>query len=552
VKKHHRFLFFAGWLLINLLQAATTQLFDDEAYYWVYSRFPAWGYFDHPPMIAILIKAGYSIFQNEFGVRLFIVLLNALTIFFISQLIDKRNDKLFYAISISIAVAHVGGMIAVPDVPLLFFVTLFFLAYRNFLQQTNWLNSLYLAISIALMAYTKYHGVLIVFFTLLSNPKLFTRYHTYGVAALALAFFVPHLYWQYIHDFPSVQFHLFERNARSYRVTFTLEYVATQLLFAGPVIGWLLMWSAIRYKPLTATEKALHFTLIGSYIFFLISTLKGRSEANWTLPAFVGLIALSHQYLKERPNTSKWIYRTLPFTLIIVAGVRVFMMLDMERSYEISKDEIHGNQVWAKSVSDQANGLPVVFLNTYQWASKYWFYSGQPALGMNTPYYRRNNFNYWPIEDNYFGKPAYVIGDYDTVVLKNEIKAPRVRRTGSAIIPVYYSFMKAQFSQIENKVSPGMVNSSFKVNVPERYLSHFQRPPFDTASVQLAILNIADTIKYFPSTIRVKLITQVSSNLSVNFAVHLPKGMYDAKLGISSGIPGHPTLNSLSFKIKID
>src|SRR5687767_13536600 len=140
--RNHRILFYITWLILALAQSASTELIADEAYYWVYSRFPAWGYFDHPPMIAILIKAGYAIFPNEFGVRFFIVLLNAMTIFLISRLIDRQNDKLFYSIAISIAVAHVGGMIAVPDVPLLFFVTLFFLVYRNFTQQVNWMNSI--------------------------------------------------------------------------------------------------------------------------------------------------------------------------------------------------------------------------------------------------------------------------------------------------------------------------------------------------------------------------------------------------------------------------
>src|SRR6185436_8944811 len=175
IKKNHILLFFAAWLLINLIQAGATELFDDEAYYWIYSQYPAWGYFDHPPMIAWLIKAGYAIFPNELGVRFFIVLLNTATLILIRELITKKNDLLFYAIAASIAVAQIGGIIAVPDIPLLFFVALFFWLYRRFAEKTTLFNSFLLGISIALMLYSKYHGILIVFFTLLSNPKLFTR-----------------------------------------------------------------------------------------------------------------------------------------------------------------------------------------------------------------------------------------------------------------------------------------------------------------------------------------------------------------------------------------
>ncbi|WP_315819032.1 hypothetical protein [Paraflavitalea speifideaquila] len=80
---------------MNLIQAGYTELFDDEAYYWVYAQFPDWGYFDHPPLIALLIKAGYSIFPNELGVRFFIVLLNTATIFITRQLLPKKMTTFF-------------------------------------------------------------------------------------------------------------------------------------------------------------------------------------------------------------------------------------------------------------------------------------------------------------------------------------------------------------------------------------------------------------------------------------------------------------------------
>src|ERR1044072_607186 len=93
LQRNHRLLFYSGWALLSIIQAANTELFDDESYYWVYSRFIDWGYFDHPPMIAALVKAGYSIFHNELGVRLFVLLLNTATIFFVQQLTYKRSEE---------------------------------------------------------------------------------------------------------------------------------------------------------------------------------------------------------------------------------------------------------------------------------------------------------------------------------------------------------------------------------------------------------------------------------------------------------------------------
>src|SRR5690349_8930417 len=185
--RYQRLIFYSLWLLLALMQSGLTELQDDEAYYWVYSQYPAWGYFDHPPMIALLIKAGYGIFHNELGVRLFCVLLNMLTLFIIEQLLEKKNTALFYAIALSLAVFQLAGFLAVPDTPLLFFTALFYFCYRKFLEKTNWVNTILLGIVMALLMYSKYHGVLIILFTILSNLSLLKRVHIYLAGFIALA-----------------------------------------------------------------------------------------------------------------------------------------------------------------------------------------------------------------------------------------------------------------------------------------------------------------------------------------------------------------------------
>ena len=46
------------------------ELQGDEAYYWLYSKYLAWGYYDHPPMVAAFIWIGDHIMHNELGLRL--------------------------------------------------------------------------------------------------------------------------------------------------------------------------------------------------------------------------------------------------------------------------------------------------------------------------------------------------------------------------------------------------------------------------------------------------------------------------------------------------
>ena len=110
LKKNQSILLFSlAWFLVNLLQSFFTELHADEAYYWVFSEFPAWGYFDHPPMIAFLIKLGYSIFQNELGVRLFPSLLGAGTIFITYKLLppEYREFRLYILVVSTISLISV-------------------------------------------------------------------------------------------------------------------------------------------------------------------------------------------------------------------------------------------------------------------------------------------------------------------------------------------------------------------------------------------------------------------------------------------------------------
>jgi 4-amino-4-deoxy-L-arabinose transferase-like glycosyltransferase len=82
-----------AWGNLNFFQAFFTPLNNDEAYYWMYSKYLAWGYFDHPPMIALMIRIGYLFFHNELGVRLMVVLGQIVAILIIWSLTDKEHRQ---------------------------------------------------------------------------------------------------------------------------------------------------------------------------------------------------------------------------------------------------------------------------------------------------------------------------------------------------------------------------------------------------------------------------------------------------------------------------
>lgn len=551
--RNHRLVFYVGWALLSFIQAANTELFDDEAYYWVYSRFIDWGYFDHPPMIAAMIKAGYAIFQNEVGVRLFVLILNTATIFFVHQLTYKKDDLLFYAVAASVAVAQVGGFIAVPDTPLLFFVVLFFWLYQRFLQNNNITNATLLGICMACMLYSKYHGVLVIIFVLLSNLKLFVNKYTYVAALVCLVLFAPHLYWQYRHNFPSIQYHLFERNAANYRFAFTIEYLVAQIAFAGPVIGWFLLWAAFRYRPYSYPERAMQFTLAGTYIVFLLSTYKGRVEANWTVAAFIPLMVLSHRYLVKNYRVQKWIYRSVPITILVVLAVRLYIMSWFPPIPWIKRNEFHGNRKWTTEMHKKAGNLPVVFIDTYQKASKYWFYSGMPAFSLNSPYYRRNNFNMWPVEDSLMGKTVYMDVPDNNGYFRRLFKPHGWPFPQDGIQQNFYSFSRVLFTEIKcATVKRGVVKVNSKVSVPGNYLPLFQQPAYCQTPVWLVLYEDGDVKTLINSGATVQKLTGVSFELTISIPRDVAAGTYSARLCIGSMLPGFPSINSTEFELCVE
>jgi hypothetical protein len=549
-KNQYKNLFLLIWLVLALLQAGFTQLMDDEAYYWVYSRHLDWGYFDHPPMVALLIKAGYTLFHNEFGVRVCMVILNLFTIIITDKLIPRKDNRVFYLLLCAMGAMQIGGMLAVPDVPLIFFAALYFLIYRNFLEQQSWKNTFLLGLSMALMFYSKYHGVLLVAFTVLSNLNLLRVFKFYIAVVITTILFFPHLYWQYAHNFPSVQYHLVERNAPSYRVDYTLEYILGQLLLFGPLAGWLILYYAFVCPIQTAFERALKFCTIGVLVFFLFSTYKGRVEANWTVMLFTPVMVLAHQSVWRKRSlrlTLRILSVLAPITVVVVMVARVWLVWDFTPGVGI-RPEMHNNRTWAAAVKERAAGKPVVFLNSYQWPSKYMFYSGDEAYVINSRYERRNQYNYWKTEVSMWGKPVMVVvGDRKDFPITDSVKTAK-GTWGYFVQNPYYSYslidMKSALKEV--KASPGM-HMTFVLQVKNGYGVAVPEDPAHPAFLGYGFSTKGDGLP------PVKTDLQLSKSLQrriVNMDVVMPDkpGIYQLKFSVfAENLP--PTHNSQFVKV---
>ncbi|GAA4099151.1 ArnT family glycosyltransferase [Mucilaginibacter panaciglaebae] len=434
----NKFMWLLGCILVvNIVQACSSALLNDEPYYWIYAKYLSWGYFDHPPMIAFLIKLGSTIVGGEIGVRLFPLLLGSGTFYLICKIIAGEaeiNFKLLALLLFSSLFLNLYSFLAIPDTPLLFFGTLFLYLYRRYLDRDNIANAALLGLITALLLYAKYHGILIVLFTVMSNPQLLRRRSFYLIAIIALVLYAPHIYWEMQHDYPTIRFQ-FAGRTEALGIQHTLSYLGEQAAVTGPVI--LLLFS-ILYRPKNQFQKTLKYNVIGVFIFFLISSVKAMVNVHWTAIAWPPMLCLSYLYIDKLTTVTKLVYGLLVINLVAVIVLRLNLSLDW---FRIPNFNDKNPKMMASILKGEANGRPLVFDNTYNEPSYYAFYTGQECFAVNDIWYKKTQYNYLPgLEQKFQDKTVAYVSDGAVDKTSRPIVIPREKKYYLTFINHFTSF----------------------------------------------------------------------------------------------------------------
>jgi len=429
--KQHKFLLPVAIFLLcilNIVQGSTTELLPDEAYYWVYSQYMSWGFFDHPPFVAVWVTISDFLFTDELGVRFFSSISFSLLIYLVWITIDhplkKKFTWLFIVLVFSTALLNVYGFITTPDTPLLFFFALFLWSYKEYLTKRNTVSYLLLSLAITGMMYSKYQGILIVLFIFLSNWKLAKDYKIWLVCLGALVLYIPHIHWQYINDFPSVRYHLYERaSVATYKFEYTLMHFVNAIAILG--FTFIVMYKAF-FKGIKSNDlfhKGLNYIISGFFIFFLVASFRGHVQAQWIAPIMLPLILITFNYLVEN-NTQLKLFNYLAIANIsIILFVRI--MIANEGIIPVKLD-FHGNKQWTLKVKEFTKGSDKLFINSFQNASIYWFYTKEKTHYQKNYLGRKNQYGFIPNNDVYTSDSiAYITRiskEYSTIKMKSSGK----------------------------------------------------------------------------------------------------------------------------------
>ncbi|MGA9330938.1 MAG: glycosyltransferase family 39 protein [Bradyrhizobium sp.] len=292
----------AALVLLRLVGAAWTPLTFDEAYYWIWSKHLAFGYYDHPPGVALVIRLGTMIAgDTEFGVRLVSILLALPMSFAVYRsaeiLFGGQRVAATATILLNVTLmAAVGTLIVTPDSPLLVassFV-LFFLAKVLESGRGAWWLAVGAAAGVALASkYTAMFFGPAILIWLISSPKLRTWLASpwlYLGGLVALIVFSPVILWNADHGWVSFIKQLGRSEVVQFKPGFIGELIPTQIAFATPlvfILGAMGLYALARREGGALAARALINAMFWTItLYFLWHSLHARVEANWFAPVY--------------------------------------------------------------------------------------------------------------------------------------------------------------------------------------------------------------------------------------------------------------------------
>jgi 4-amino-4-deoxy-L-arabinose transferase-like glycosyltransferase len=284
----------------RLVVAALVPIAPDEAYYWVWSRALQPGYLDHPPMVAVFIRAGTLLAgENALGIRL----MGPLGVALASVLLARAADDLFPAarpgrsaalLFNATMVVGIGGIVMTPDTPLLVFwvAALWALARLHATQDGRWWLVFGLLAGCALAS--KYTAVLlglgVVAWLLCSRAawRWWRDWRLYAGGALAGLAFAPVLAWNAAQGWASFakQGGRAGVDAPGFTLRFLGELIGGQIGAATPLV-FLLGIAGIAVATLAwarrgdASAALLAALVVPGAALFLWQATGSRVQGNW-------------------------------------------------------------------------------------------------------------------------------------------------------------------------------------------------------------------------------------------------------------------------------
>lgn len=345
-------------LAVQLFFGYAASLAADEAYYWEWSRHLDWGYFDHPPMIAYVIAAGTrTVGATNLGVRVLPVLMfvgSVWLVYRLAWLYSKSARAALWAALLMVVTPlfSVGGLLATPDVPLVFFWMLSLLLALRALASQRLLDWIFAGAALGLGLLSKYHMVLMavaLLAALLSirrGRQALRRPGPYLGALAAALLCIPMLIWNLERGMISVRFQLehglSENGADDFSpVESFFEFLAGQALVITPLLFGLVIWALVKavknrgrreireQTKITPGAALVDFEMrpfllypaVLTLAMFSWASLHAETETNWAAPAYITAYVLLGPKLASLLSSASRTKRVFSWATVLIPAV---------------------------------------------------------------------------------------------------------------------------------------------------------------------------------------------------------------------------------------
>jgi dolichyl-phosphate-mannose-protein mannosyltransferase len=293
------FLLPAVALLFSLLTVRGYGYFRDELYYLACAQHLAFGYVDQPPLVSCVTAAARALFGTSLlAIRLLPAVAGAATVWCTARMARDLGGGQFARLTagaatmLAPAYLSIFGFLSMNAYDVLLWTVCWWLLVR-------WLRGgdprLWLAFgAVAGLGLENKISVLFLGFgiavgLLLAGPRdVFRRRWIWLGGTLALVLFLPHLVWQVLHGWPTLEF---MANARREKMTVLppLVFLREQFLMAGP--GALPLWLSGLAYFLCDRRGRVHRAVGCAFVAILALMIVQHAKAYYMAPAYTVLFA---------------------------------------------------------------------------------------------------------------------------------------------------------------------------------------------------------------------------------------------------------------------
>ena len=396
--------------ILRLVAGALLPLSADEAYYWLWSRHLAAGYFDHPPAVAWLIAAGTAVFgQTAFGVRVAGILLSfgATWLVWRSAAVLLANERagLVAALLFNLTLmTTVETLAATPDAPQVFTAAAFLWTLTKVAEsgKGGWWIAAGAAAGLGLLS--KYSTLFLgtgALVWLIACPPLrrwLVSPWPYLGGVIALLVFAPNIAWNADHGWTTFAFQFGRIAGNHLTLRYLGEFLGAQALLASPFILTLGVFGLVATGWKDKNRALVASLLWPSLGYFAVHALHDRVQGNW--PCYLyPVLAIAAVDAMQRIDWTGWRRPVVHWSAKLAIPVAAVLLLagyaqaligvvpmgrkdPLARLLAVGMPEVVGDLGSLKT----ANGADTILTTDYATTAWFAFYSRYRIVSLGEEY----------------------------------------------------------------------------------------------------------------------------------------------------------------------